>query len=68
MALALTANVECDSGEGGCGAVFEGTWAVAGADTAEDLDEVPVDEFICPGCGRRFEAEWPGWMYNTEAG
>jgi hypothetical protein len=63
VALALTANVECAQ----CGAVYDGWWIEAAADTVQDLEEAPVQEQTCP-CGHVQEEQWPGWTFRTEAG
>lgn len=58
----LTAVVECPE----CGVEFEGAWYDGSMD-AEQRDEAPVAEQECPA-GHRFEAEYSGWSYTTEAG
>lgn len=47
------------------GTEFEGTWQEPG-DPEEDSPEESLQ--LCPGCGHKFTAEWPGYSFHTEAG
>lgn len=56
----LTAVIACPN----CGDGMEGTWL-----EPEDRDsgvEASLQE--CPSCAHRFEAEYPGYSFRTEAG
>lgn len=61
--IILHANVDCDE----CGATYDGEWDDI-ADSVQDLEEAPVAEQECPGCGHKQWEEWPGWVVHTEAG
>lgn len=58
----LTATVECPI----CETEFQGYWADASMDD-EQRDEAPVASQECPH-GHKFDAEYPGWSYQSEAG
>jgi hypothetical protein len=64
----LTALVDCDEDEGGCGATFPATWTDDSL-SIEDMDHPPVADITCPECGRvMMHMEWPGWAFYGEAG
>lgn len=60
----LSATIECP--EEKCGVSFEGFWYDDSMDE-EQRDEAPVMQQECPS-GHKFEAEYPGWSYQSEAG
>jgi hypothetical protein len=64
MSSVLSATVECTWP--GCGVTFEGYWYDDSMDD-EQRDEAPVAQQECPN-GHKFEAEYPGWSYRSEAG
>jgi hypothetical protein len=63
LMIVLRANVECNS----CLETYDGHWDDI-ADSVQDLDEAPVQEQECPGCGNKQWEQWPGWTSYTEAG
>jgi hypothetical protein len=66
--LVLTALVDCDEDEGGCGVTFQAVWTDDSI-SVEDMAEPPAADITCPECGRTVTAmEWPGWMFRSEAG
>jgi hypothetical protein len=48
-----------------CGSELEGTW-LEPEDAEEDTPEKALQ--LCPECGHRWAAEWPGFSFKTEAG
>jgi catabolite regulation protein CreA len=66
--LVLTALVDCDENEGGCGTTFQAIWTDDSL-SVEDMAEPPVASITCPECGHVHVAmEWPGWTFYSEAG
>lgn len=62
--MILYAIVECPD----CFEEFEGQWPVPDAEEIQDVEEAPVHEMACTGCGCVFEEQYPGWVVHTEAG
>jgi hypothetical protein len=60
----LSAVIDCTYPK--CGQSFEGYWYDDSMDP-EQRDEAPVSMQECP-LGHKFEAEFPGWSWTTEAG
>lgn len=60
--MRLTAILDCPE----CDVSFDGEWNDDSMDP-EQRDDVPVQVQQCPK-GHRFEAEYPGWSYTSEAG
>jgi hypothetical protein len=66
--LVLSALVDCEEDEGGCGATFGWTWKDDSL-SLEDMAEAPVADVTCPECGAvQTNVAWPGWMFRSEAG
>lgn len=59
----LVAVIACPKGT--CRVEFEGTWKTPD-DPEEDFPEESLQ--LCPDCGYKFTAEWPGYSFHTEAG
>lgn len=55
--------VECPS----CDTPFEGHWSDDSMDL-EQMDSPPVEDQMCPECGKVFEEAYPGWATFGEAG
>lgn len=62
--FAYTALLECPA----CELTFEAEWQEELLDQ-QQLDEPPVSDFTCPGCGHCMPSvSYPGWTFFGEAG